>query len=373
MTNINIQTWLNQMLPIPQLVQITGQVLIYFIMASSIIVVAGCWMTMSQTDEIKGTVFRTGVIVACIASSPWFLTLTEQIANTLVGAIATADPALNWLIVNNPPGNSALAMDYSKPFAVIGQYVGGTFANTGGMQWWEVGKEFDYLSRGAVIGFCGFVACWTVLIMQLLLILQKLILVVSGPLMPVFVASLLLPATHGSGVNFLKQLVGVACWPIGWAIVHIGTMAFLQTLHPPAWTAGLGELILAGIGLSFICLYMVLGTIAAPGLIVLTVIGGSNFANHLMAGVASAAGQHASRGLKSGGAVTGALIGSAAGPGGAATGAAIGAQVGGMAAAPVTAATEAADGVNGGRRAVPSSRSAGFADAAIAEIKRRSA
>jgi hypothetical protein len=70
--------------------------------------------------------------------------------------------------------------------------------------------------------------------------------------------------------------------------------------------------------------------------------------------------------------VTGALIGgAAAGPAGAAAGASLGSKAGEAMAAPVVSATESAEGVNGGRRAIPSSRSAEVADAAIGLIKAR--
>ena len=79
------------------------------------------------------------------------------------------------------------------------------------------------------------------------------------------------------------------------------------------------------------------------------------------------------RGLQTGGALAGALVGGAhAGPAGAVAGASLGGQVGNAVALPLTSATESAEGVNEGRRAIPSSRSAGVADAAIGLIKARS-
>ena len=109
------------------------------------------------------------------------------------------------------------------------------------------------------------------------------------------------------------------------------------------------------------------------------VTSGTNFAQSIVGAFASAAGQHAARGLQAGGSVTGALVGgSTAGPGGAAAGASLGGAAGGALALPITSATESAEGVNEGRRefegrrAIPSSRSAKVADAAIGLIKVRS-
>ena len=133
------------------------------------------------------------------------------------------------------------------------------------------------------------------------------------------------PSTEGSGQNFLKSVAGVMCWPVGWAIVHIATMAGLQALQPPSLNAQLGELLLSFGALAVVCLWMVVGTIGAPKLIANAVTSGTNFATGMVGGFTSAAGQHAARGLQAGTAVGGALVGGAyAGPAGAVAGASLG-------------------------------------------------
>jgi hypothetical protein len=365
--NLTIQQWLTQLVPMAQIVQIVGQVLPAFVAVGVFIVCIGYLMMLAGSEDVFIPSHRLLALFVAMAASPWLLTLAQQIANALVGAIAGADPALNWLPVNNP-GSASLAMDFTKPFSVIGQYVGGTFAQTSGMQWWQVDKWTDYVIRGLVIAMTGFVACVTVFIMEVMLILQKLIVVASGPLMPISIACLSIRAAEGSAQNFLKSIVGVMCWPVGWALVHIGTMAALQNLQAPSWTASLFQLVLSGASLGVVCLWMVVGTIGAPFLIARAVTSGSNFAAELVGGVAGAAGQHAAHGVKSGTAVAGALVGSTMGPGGALAGVNLGTQMGNAGAALVASATESAEGVSGERRAIPSSRSAGIADAAIQGI-----
>ena len=375
--NLTIQQWLSQLVPMTQIVQIVGQVFPAFVAVGVFIVCIGYVMMLAGSEDVFIPSHRLLALFVGMAASPWLITLAQQIANALVGAIAGADPALSWLPVNNP-GSASLAMDFTKPFSIIGQYVGGTFAQTSGMQWWQVDKWTDYVIRGLVIAATGAVACVTVFIMEVMLILQKLILVASGPLMPIFIACLSIRAAEGSAQNFLKSVVGVMCWPIGWALVHIGTMAALQNLQAPSWTASLFQLVLSGASLGVVCLWMVVGTIGAPFLIARAVTSGSNFAADLVGGFASAAGQHSAHGVKSGSAVAGALVGSTTGPAGAIAGGSMGAHVGNAAAALVTSATEAAEGasgsregVSGSRRAIPSSRSAGIADAAIQGIVSR--
>src|SRR4029077_8150252 len=157
------------------------------------------------------------------------------------------------------------------------------------------------------------------------------------------IANLSLPSAQGSAQNFLKGVFGVVCWPVGWAIVHVGTMAALQALRAPSINASLGELILGFATLAVVCLWPVVGTIGAPWMIAKMVTSGTNFAQSMVGAFSSALGQHAARGLQAGGAGTGAVVGGAvAGPGGAAAGASLGGKAGSALALPLTSATESA-------------------------------
>jgi hypothetical protein len=78
------------------------------------------------------------------------------------------------------------------------------------------------------------------------------------------------------------------CWPVGWAIVHVGTMAALQALKPPSINASLGELILGFATLAVVCLWPVVGTIGAPWMIANMVTSGTNFAQSMVGAFSSA-------------------------------------------------------------------------------------
>src|SRR6516225_748641 len=204
---------------------------------------------------------------------------------------------------------SSLAMDFSKPFGIIAQYVGAKLQPAQGTMPWELNKWADYIMRVVFILLTGLVACVTVFIMEAMLVIQKLILVGSKLLVPVWIAALSLPAAKGSAQTFLKFVAGVMCWPIGWALVHVGTMAAFQALQPPSLNASLGELVLAFSTLAIACLWPVVGTIGAPFLIARMVTSGTNFAADMMGSFASVAGQHASRGIQGAAPVAGALMG----------------------------------------------------------------
>jgi hypothetical protein len=330
-------------------------------------------MNIISADSVFAPSSQLIMLLACIAGAPWMFGIGQQIANALVGVVAGAIPNMGWIAVNNP-NDASLSMDFSKPFQIVSQYIAGkTGPAPTGTPVLELNKWADYLTRAFFILLTAGVACITVFIMQAMLVLQKLIMVFSKLLVPIFIACLSLPGSRGSGQNFLKSIAGVMCWPIGWAIVHVGTMAGLQALQPPSLNAQLGELLLSFGVFAVVCLWPVVGTIGAPWLIAKAVTSGTNFAHSMVGAFSSAAGQHADRLLQSGGAVTGALVGGALlGPEGAGAGASLGGKAGSALALPITSATESAEGVNEGRRAIPSSRSAAVADAAIGLIKARS-
>jgi len=369
---MTIAQWLNALIPMPQIVGIVNQVLIAFVLVAVMVLVIGYYIGLIGSETVFAPSVRLIALFACIAGAPWMLGIGQRIANALVGAVAGADPALNWLVVNNP-GDASLALDFDKPFGIISQYVGGKLAATPSFSVWELNKWADYLMRAIFILLTGLVACVTVFIMQAMLVIQKLIMVFSKLLVPIWIACLSLPSAQGSAQNFLKSVFGVMCWPVGWAIVHVGTIAALQALQPPSINAPLGELILGFATLSVVCLWPVVGTIGAPWMIANMVTSGTNFAQSMVGAFSSALGQHASRALQAGGSVTGALAGGVmAGPTGVPVGASLGGKTSGALALPLGSATESAEGINEGRRAIPSSRSAGVADAAIGLIKARS-
>ena len=384
--NMTITHWLNTLVPMSNIIAIVDQVLPAFIVVAFMILVIGYYFGIIGSETVFAPSSRLIVLFACIAGAPWMLAIGQEIANALVESVAAADPGLNWLVVNNPSTNSinantqfginsslydsSLALNFEKPFDIISQYM---TAKTGPAPGLHLDKWPDYIMRCLFIFLTGLVACFTEFIMQAMLIIQKLIMVFSKLLVPIWIACLSLPAAQGSAQNFLKSVLGVMCWPVGWAIVHVGTMAAFQALQAPSFNAQLGELVLSFATLTVACLWPVVGTIGAPFLIAKMVTSGTNFAQGMVGAFASTAGQHAARGLQAGGKVTGALFGGvAAGPAGAAAGASLGGKVGEAMAAPVVSATESAEGANEGRRAIPSSRSAKVADAAIGLIKARS-
>jgi hypothetical protein len=147
----------------------------------------------------------------------------------------------------------------------------------------------------------------------------------------------------------------------------------LQNLQPPSWNSSLGDLVAAFVTLFLICLWMIIGTISAPRLIAWAVTSGGNFAAGLIGGATSAAGQHVTNTMSSGGTVAGGFLGASfGGPTGAKLGSQIGGNIGSGAGAPFSAITQSAEGASGNKHAIPNSRSAALADLAVKNLSKGS-
>jgi hypothetical protein len=377
MSDFTIQQWLSALVPLDQLVKIVAMVMPAFITIAIMLLIIGYHMALLRSEEMIAP--TGGLIILCFAvsASPWLLSLCGSIVYALVTAITSAVPSLSWIVVANP-SDTSLAFDFTRPFSIIAQYVAGKLSSEptisgSSIGFWELNKWADYLTRSVFILLTGIVACVTVFIMEAMLLVQKVIMIFSRLLVPIWIAALAIPAARGSAQNFLKFVLGVMCWPIGWAIVHIGTLAALEHLTPPSLNASLGELILAFGTLLVVCLWPIVGTIGAPILIARMVTSGTNFAQHLASNFVSVGGQHAVRHVTSASSIAGAVVGGAlGGPAGALTGAKVGARSAEILSLPLASATQSAEGLPEGKQPVPTSRSAEIADRAIGIIKARS-
>lgn len=354
--------------PFGNLASLFNQVMPAFVFVAAVMLLAGYTMHLASNGEPFHVSGRLLALFAVLASSLWTIQTGQRIVNALVGVIAALDPALNWLVVPNPDDN-ALSMDFAQVFVTIGRYVAGTWSN--GPSLWELFHWSDYAWRLILVGLAGFFAWATAFLMELLLVLQKLILIGARPFVPLFVAGLLLPGVSGSSQNFFKDLVGVMCWPIGWALGHVVTMYLVRGLQTPSWAGSPGDVFFATVQLAVLCLWMLIVTFGAPAAIQWTVHNGGNFSARMFGSMAGALSTHAANLTRSGASVAGALAGLPGGPAGVALGASVGSAVGGFAASPFSNLASSAAAVGGQVHPVPNSRSRTAADAAIREIRKR--
>jgi hypothetical protein len=369
--NVSIQQWLEQLIPLAKLVELTNAATLPFILVAWLIVVIGFHLTAgAHHDNMLRPIFRAAGLIIAIACVPFFLALLQGLAAGLVAAIVSVDPDLAWIPVQNP-NDASLALDFSKPYVVLSQSV--LMRTTQGVSagsLLDLSKWTEYIMRGLMLLSAAAMAGVTIFVMQVMLVLQKLILLSSKLIAPIFIASLGIPSAQGAAQNFLKTIIAVVCWPVGWALVHLGTMAALRNLHTPNPNATLFELFTALTPLFMVCLWMFIGTVGTPLLIARAVTSGSNFAADMLGRAGATIGYHGANAVRSGGTAAGAVVGSAVGgPAGTGIGATIGGTMGNTLASPISGATEATRGVGDfANRALPSSRSAAAADALVKEL-----
>jgi hypothetical protein len=251
----------------------------------------------------------------------------------------------------------------------------------------DIADDLKRLLEWLIFGCLACLSLFVTFVMTLMLYVQKAILIFGLLLMPPFIG---LQTWQGSarflGVHYIQSMLGVLCWPIGWAFIYLGSAAAMHNLNDLFQkfadnNNGTEDLVLLiGILANFLLtsLWMVIGTVMAPGLINKVITAGGNFAAGAMGAVSGkavgAAGDAIKGATTAAGAIAGAAAGAAVGgPAGAKAGLQVGSQLGGsvgaVAAAPgdsvrnsITQATG-----EGGGGAAPSGASFDAGLAALAQ------
>jgi hypothetical protein len=370
MISQTIQSCLNALVPIDTISSIINQIQIVFLYIAGALLFIGLALLTVRTDSMRATA-RIIILYAVIAAAPWFITLLQDISSGVVHCITSVDSNMNWIVVPNSNSDS-WSLNYTQPYKQLAQYMAGRSLNPTGsiLDVFNPAKWGNYLVNGVLMTIAGISATITIFIMQVTLILQKLILLGSKILLPVFISMLPLGASEGAAQNFIKHVIGVIFWPVGWALVHIGTMAMLTQLHPPNWE-GIPpfQLTLSIIPLLVVCLWMIVGTVVAPIFIARSLTNGSNFSHDLLSKNADTLGGMAKKASQQlGGTLLGAL-GSIAGPKGAAVGYLAGGAMGEKVGSTLQSGANQMVGSNG-QHATPSSTSTSAADKAVAALSK---
>jgi hypothetical protein len=367
-TSSSLVQQIHNFIPLDKILATANQITPAFVLVGVGLMAIGYLMNLMKHDLPFRPTVKFILLMAVTAGSPWVLGIVESIATGLVNVVGASNPALNWLIVNNP-GETDLALNFGQPYQVIGQYLHGQSANAPGF--FQMGAWANYLIRLLFAAIASGFAVLAVTVMEVMLVIQKLILVFGRPLMPLAIGALFIPAAKQAGETFLKFTVSACVWPIGWALLHTGTMAGLRTLHPPDWNASFGTLLAAVLQLALICLWMVWVAARSPKLITRAISSGAHLVAEAIGGAAGSASSHAGNVVKAGATAGGAALGIPGGAAGIAAGAYLGSAAGGALSAPIGSAIQGIEGVNAahganeGRQAVPSSKSRALADQAV--------
>ena len=99
---MNIEQWLNTLVPLPQIVQIVDKVLPAFIIVALMIAIIGYQINLIAAESVYAPTGKLIVLLACIAGATWMLGIAQDIVKGVVGAVADASPNMGWIRVNNP-------------------------------------------------------------------------------------------------------------------------------------------------------------------------------------------------------------------------------------------------------------------------------
>jgi hypothetical protein len=365
----NIMKFLYLAIPLDRLRTISQGMMIVFQTVAFPLVVYGMAKQLVASGRANSTglwtVGKTIIVVACIAAASWFVTM----ADTLVSYGMNTE--FEFADIGSRSGTSAMVLqpNYDQlcnKIAFLGSNIQGKAGDgtsyTDYSVWnpWRYFKQTgqavsnaadkfnpEYWCAVAITYAMALVGGLAILIMQALLLVQQAIVILSTCILPVFIAFLAMgEAQAGIGMNFIRSVWGVLCWPIGWGIVNIGAQAGISVLS----TSTDGG-ILSGLALllqfSLIGLWIIVGTVVVPFAVQHAITKGTNMASQMVLATAGmAAGGAAMLGGKVGGAIGG--VAGGGGARGALMGGTKGAIVGGLAGGPVGALAGGAVGAGVG-------------------------
>jgi hypothetical protein len=350
-------------LPFAQMLQVVNACMpIFNLIALFLIIIATVQeIPKHQGDGVFIVILRGIVLIAIISVVSPLMTQTELITQSIVQSIASAsNPPATWVVnatVSDP--QSSILYNFSEPISQISQFLSNGQSLTGdaAVGAWQAsnipglsdvpggqiiggilgavagGAEY-YIDSIVILGI-SLVAAFTVFIMQVMLVVQKAILILSRPFMSPFIGLLSWQGpTRFIGINFNQSVIGVEAWPLGWAFGNIGTMAGLKNLaglmsQLQSNSLSLPTLFFILINFILICMWMLTVTVMGPMLIQRVVTAGGNFAGSMVGAFAGKAIGAPAAALGGAGFAAGAGAGFALGdPAGAMLGASAGSSLG---------------------------------------------
>jgi hypothetical protein len=94
-------------------------------------------------------------------------------------------------------------------------------------------------------------------------LLQQCVLMLFDLYVPIGLAEFSVPSLRGQAETFFKAYLGVQCWPIGWILANVVTVALFSCLIPPPAENAIA-IVLAIVVCIPIVIWMVIGYVVAP-------------------------------------------------------------------------------------------------------------
>jgi hypothetical protein len=236
------------------------------------------------------------VVAFCALSTitQWYPTVTDMVNDvsaqagldqTRVLTTFANDVAKKFSLQVNTTGQPAnqAAPQQTNPF----QWVGNAASNT--LSWFSslgspsaaaaqaTGTLWQALSNAstgvqtAIEALFVMICCVLgMLAMWIMWLLQQVLAEVCFAVSPIFLGCLLLPPMGQMAARFFTNYIAVLCWPIGWGIANLVTVALLNLALNPSNNTGLGALNFFGGGFIWwigVGLWALFSSIAAPWLV----------------------------------------------------------------------------------------------------------
>lgn len=146
-------------------------------------------------------------------------------------------------------------------------------------------------------------------------LIQTAVYLMGISIAPIFLGMLTLNTTRNIGISYLMGLIGIACWPLGWAVANIMTDSLLQAAADKSLVNYLGsggddanamQTLFFTLAVS---LWLIFTTIAAPVIISKVLSSGAQIGTAMIGGFAGAVGAGVAAGVSAG--ASSAVVGAA--------------------------------------------------------------
>jgi hypothetical protein len=184
---------------------------------------------------------------------------SQQTNSTLQWLGNAGSNALSWFASLGSPSSAA-----AKATGTLWQVLSN--ASTG----FQTALEAGFVMICCVLGM---------LAMWIMSLLQQVLTQVCIAVSPIFLGCILIPPLGQMAARFFTNYLAVCCWPIGWGIANLVTVALLNLALNPSNNTGLGALNFFGGGFIWwigVGLWALFSSIAAPWLVTKALSAGEN-------------------------------------------------------------------------------------------------
>ena len=155
----------------------------------------------------------------------------------------------------------------------------GRCAKATGTLWQVLSNASTGFQAAMEVGFVMVCCLLGMLAMWIMWLLQQVLAQVCIAVSPIFLGCILIPPLGRMAARFFTNYLAICCWPIGWGIANLVTVALLNLAINPSNNTGLGAWNFFGGGFIWwigVGLWALFSSIAAPWLVTKALSAGEN-------------------------------------------------------------------------------------------------